>query len=329
MKIHAFAAMAPREELRPFTYEVAPLGPFEILVKVTHCGLCHSDIHLIDDDWKRSKYPLVPGHEIVGTIVKKGSGVDNRKVGERIGVSWIRSSCLCCPSCLEGDTNICPQKTTTCNGNYGGFADHMIADSRFAFPIPEGLKSADAAPLLCAGATMYAPLSRHGIQGNHSVAVIGIGGLGHLGLQFANKLGCEVTAISHSTNKEAEAKSFGAHRFMTLHNPSLSQFDFILSTVSADLDWNLILTLLKPKGTLCFVGRPENPGLIELGQLISSQKNICGSSTANRAVMNDMLAFAARHKIKPKVELMPLSDVNKGIERVKSNTVRYRVVLEI
>lgn len=176
---------------------------------------------------------------------------------------------------------------------------------------------------------MYAPLIRHGIQGNHSVAVIGIGGLGHLGLQFANKLGCEVTAISHSASKEAEAKSFGAHRFMTLHNPSPSQFDFILSTVSADLDWNQILTLLKPKGTLCFVGRPENPSLIEWGPLISSQKNICGSSTANRAVMNDMLAFAARHKIKPKVELMPLSDVNKGIERVKSNAVRYRVVLEI
>lgn len=329
MKIHAYAAFGPKEELKPFVYEPPALGPYEILVKVTHCGLCHSDVHLVDDDWKRSKYPLVPGHEIVGVIVKKGDAVA-LKMGERVGVSWIRSACLSCPVCLQGDTNVCPQKTTTCNGSYGGFADHMVADSRFAFCIPEGLDSAHAAPLLCAGATVYAPLRRYGVQASDSVAIVGIGGLGHLALQFAAAFGCDVTAISHSADKEAEAKSFGANRFMTLSASSLpGQFDFILSTVHADLDWNLVVTLLKPKGTLCFVGRPQNPATLEIGNLISSQKNLCGSSTANRALMNEMLSLAARKKIKPKIERLSLKEVNKGIARIKANAARYRIVLEI
>ena len=329
MKIHAFAAMGPGEPLRPFSYDAPPLGPFEVLLKVSHCGLCHSDIHLIDNDWKKSQYPLVPGHEVVGTIEKKGAEV-TLKVGQRVGVSWLRSACLKCPVCLDGDTNICPQKTTTCNGNYGGFADYMTADGRFVFAIPDPLDSAHAAPLLCAGATVYAPLRRHGIQAPHSVAIIGLGGLGHLGVQFAAAFGATVTAISHSPDKEKEAKSFGAHRFMTLHNPPKEpQFDFILSTVQADLDWNLVVTLLKPKGTLCFVGRPQGAALIDLNPLISFQKNICGSSTANRPLVNEMLAFAAQHKIKPKIELLPLAEVNQGIKRVRDNAARYRIVLEI
>ncbi len=330
MKIHAFASLAPKEPLQPFTYEVETLGSFEVLIKVSHCGLCHSDIHLIDDNWKRSKYPLVPGHEIVGTITKKGSAVDHLKIGQRVGVSWIHSACMECATCLEGETNICQQKKTTCNEHFGGFADHMVADGRFSFPIPETLDSAHAAPLLCAGSTVYAPLRNHHIQAPHSVAVIGIGGLGHLALQFAAAFGCAVTAISHSAEKETEAKSFGAHRFLTLEKPPApNQFDFIISTVHADLDWNLILSLLKPKGTLCFVGRPKNVAPIDVSSLVSFQKNITGSATANRALMHEMLAFAARHKIKPKIEIFPLAHVNQAIEKVKANKVRYRVVLEI
>jgi len=330
MKIHGYAAFAPRETLRPFTFDAPPLFPHEILVKISHCGLCHSDIHLIDDNWKRSRYPLVPGHEIVGTVLKKGDAAENLKIGNRIGVSWIRSACLNCPSCLQGDTNTCPQKTSTCNGHHGGFADHVIADSRFAFPIPESLDSAHAAPLLCAGATVYTPLRKQGIQGPHSIAVIGIGGLGHLGLQFAAAFGCEVTAISHSPSKKSEALSFGAHHFYTLDKlPAPLQFDLILSTVDADLDWNLILALLKPNGTLSFLGRPLTNARIDIANILSLQRHITGNSTANRSMMNEMLLFAARHKIKPKIEQMPLSDVNKGIERVKANAVRYRVVLAI
>lgn len=329
MEIHAYAALAPGERLAPFTYAIPPLGPFDLLLKVTHCGLCHSDIHLIYDDWKRSKYPLVPGHEVVGTIVKKGADVHHLKIGQRVGVSWLHSSCMQCPTCLEGETNICALKTTTCNGHYGGFADQMTADSRFAYLIPDALDSGHAAPLLCAGATVYAPLRRHGITAAHSVAVIGIGGLGHLALQFAAAFGAEVTAISNSPDKKKEAKEFGAHHFITLASGIPSQFDFILSTVNADLDWNLVLSLLKPQGTLCFVGRPPNLGQLDIGALISFQKKVTGSSTANRAYMNEMLALAARKQIRAKIERFPLSEVNKAIERVKSNQVRYRAVLEM
>jgi uncharacterized zinc-type alcohol dehydrogenase-like protein len=330
MKVHAFAAMKAGDALRPFSYEVSSLQPFEVLIKVSHCGLCHSDIHLIDNDWGRSQYPLVPGHEIIGTIVKKGEQVDHLKVGERVGVSWIHNACMQCPTCLEGDTNICPEKTAICNGHYGGFADHLVADGRFAFPIPKTLESAYAAPLMCAGATVYGPLHRYHVAGPHAVGVLGVGGLGHLALQFAAALGCEVSALSHSASKEAEAKAFGAHHFYTAKKPPKpNSFDFILSTISADLDWNLVLSYLKPKGTLCFLGRPLNLIPIDTSPLISFQKTIAGSSTANRAAIHEMLAFAARHKIRPQIELMPLKEVNKGIERVKNNAARYRVVLEV
>ncbi len=330
MKISAFAAYSSKEPLRAFTYEVPPLDPHEILVKISHCGLCHSDIHLIDDDWKRSRYPLVPGHEIVGAVVKKGDACDYLQIGQRIGISWIRSACLQCPTCLLGETNACPLKTSTCNGYHGGFADYMIADGRFVYPVPDSLDSAHAAPLLCAGATVYAPLRKHSLKGLPSVAVFGIGGLGHLGLQFAAALGCETAAISHTPSKKDEAHFFGAVNFYTLNDlPPPFQFDLILSTVHADLDWNRILTLLKPNGTLSFLGRPAARAQIDIAHLLSYQRNISGHSTSNRTIMNEMLQFAASRNIKPQIELLPLSEVNQAIERVKSNTVRYRAVLEM
>ena len=327
MKIEAYAAFSPKETLRSFSYLAPPLDPHEILLKISHCGLCHSDIHLIDDNWKRSRYPLVPGHEIVGFIAKKGDAVENFHIGQRVGVSWVRSACLHCPTCLTGDTNICPKKTSTCNGRHGGFADHMIADSRFIYPIPQPLDSALAAPLLCAGATVYAPLRK---ENPRSVAVVGIGGLGHLALQFAAAMGCETAAISHSPAKREEALSFGANRFFTLDAlPDPLQFDLILSTVHADLDWNALLSLLKPNGALAFLGRPLSPIQIDVAHLLSFQRKITGHSNANRALINEMLDFAARHRIEPKIERFPLSAVNEAIVKVKSNSIRYRAVLEI
>jgi uncharacterized zinc-type alcohol dehydrogenase-like protein len=327
MKIHGYAALAPREPLRSFTYDAPPLEPFEILIKITHCGLCHTDLHMIEDAWHRSTYPLLPGHEIIGTVVKKGSSAEV-KLGKRVGVSWVASACLQCPQCLQGDTNICPTKKGVYNnGRYGGFADHVVIDSRFAFPIPEGIDSAHAAPLLCAGATVYAPLHRHPILPSHAVGIIGIGGLGHLALQFYHAYGCEVSAISSTPSKEKEAKNFGADHFYTWENPpSPFQFDFLLCTTDAPLDWNFVLTLLRPNGTLCLVSRPA--GLtFDPTYLVSTQRSICGSNNANRSVMNEMLSFAARHKIKPKIELMPLAKINEAIERVRTNSARYRIVL--
>lgn len=324
MQIHAFAALKQKEALQPFIYKAPALGPFDVLIKISHCGLCHSDVHLIDNNWKRSIYPLVPGHEIVGTIVQKGDGLSYLPIGERVGVSWVKASCLHCPTCLQGETSICPDKTTTCNGNYGGFADYMVADGRFCYPIPKELDSAHAAPLLCGGATVFAPLKRYRPD---TVAVVGIGGLGHLGLQFAKAFGCEVTALSQTASKEKEARKFGADHFL-LKFP-VSQYDLILCTVHQNLDWNGLIGALKPSGTLCVLGRPDAPAPIDFSSLISFQKSVTGSATASRSVLNEMLSFAARHKIAPQIEKMPLQEVNRAIAHLKEGKARYRIVLEM
>lgn len=325
-KIHALAALKPKDVLQPFSYETPSLGPYGVLLKISHCGLCHSDVHLIDNNWKRSIYPLVPGHEIIGTIAEKGKELSHLALGERVGVSWVRSSCLHCPTCLQGETSICPDKTTTCNGNYGGFADFMVADGRFCYPIPKELDSAHAAPLLCGGATVYAPLRRLRNQGFRAVGVVGIGGLGHLALQFARALGCEVTALSSTPNKKQEALRLGAHHFLS--EIPLNRFDLILCTVHQNLDWDRLIGALKPSGTLCVLGRPDTPAAVDFSQLISFQKSITGSATASRAVLGEMLSFAAFHKIAPQIEKMPLAEANQAIVRLKSGAVRYRIVLE-
>lgn len=303
MKIHGYAASGPREPLKPFSYDAPHLEPFEVLVKITHCGLCHTDVYMIDNDWGRSSYPLLPGHEIIGAIVKKGSAV-HQKIGERVGISWVRSACLHCPQCLRGDTNVCPTKLGIYNnGRFGGFADHVIADSRFAFPIPDALDSPHAAPLLCAGATVYAPLRRFCLQAHHSVGVIGIGGLGHLALQYAAAFGCEVSALSSSASKKVEAKGFGASHFYLLDQlPSPCSFDFLLCTINANLNWTQILSLLRPNGTLCFVSRPTQGISIDPAFLVSTQRSIAGSNNASRSLMEEMLAFSARRKILPRLK---------------------------
>lgn len=330
MKIHGFAAFSPSASLEPFSYDCKDLSPYEVLVKISHSGICHTDLYMMENAWKRSTYPLLPGHEVVGTIVKKGSLAESN-LGERVGISWVHSSCLHCKECLSGDTNICQEKLSIYNkGKFGGFADFIIADSRFVYPIPESLDSCYAAPLLCAGATVYAPLIHHKIQANHSVGVLGIGGLGHLALQFCKAFGCEVSAISSSPSKEDEAKKFGASHFYTYDNLPISpQFDFLLCTVDANLDWNKILCLLKTNGTLCLVSRPSNGILFDATHLVSTQRQISGSNNANRAIMREMLSFAAMHKIKPQIELLPLSQVNDGIKKIQTNKVRYRIVLEV
>lgn len=329
MKIHGYAALAPRERLKSFTYDASPLEPFEVLIQVTDCGLCHTDLFMIDDAWHRSTYPLLPGHEIIGTVVKTGSLAALKK-GERVGVSWVRSACMQCPQCLRGDTNICLAKEGIYNnGRYGGFADHVVADSRFVFLIPDAIDSAHAAPLLCAGATVYAPLLNYRILPSHSVGVIGIGGLGHLALQFYHAYGCEVSAISSTASKEKEAVDFGADHFYTWEKPpSPHQFDFLLCTSDALIDWNFVLTLLRPNGILCFVSRPP-AFTLDPTFLVSPQRRIVGSNNANRALMNEMLAFAARHGIKPKIEKMPLAKVNEALEKIRTNSVRYRIVLTL
>ncbi|MGH2639644.1 MAG: NAD(P)-dependent alcohol dehydrogenase, partial [Rhabdochlamydiaceae bacterium] len=327
---HAYAAPTAKGQLVPYDYSPPALTPSDVEIKIECCGLCYSDVHLIDDDWKISQYPLVPGHEIVGTVVKTGSHVKDLKVGDRVGVGWQCSACLSCDSCLSHNEASCASKIRTCVNRPGGFADKIIVNYQFAYPIPSKLSSPAAAPLLCAGSTVYTPFRLYEVQAPQSVAVIGIGGLGHLALQFAHAFGCEVTAISTSPEKKQEAHKFGAHHFLSLKDlkPSMpAQFDFILSTIHADLEWSLLLTLLKPGGKLCFVGVPPTDLKIPTRLLISGNRSICGSGTGSRYYMREMLQFAARHDIQAQVETFPMSEINNALLRLKNNQARYRLVL--
>jgi len=249
--IHAHAAREARAPLTPHTIETGPLRPFEVELAVTHCGICHSDIHLIDDDWHISRYPLVPGHEVVGTVQACGPAVTDVRVGQRVGVGWQSGSCLACEWCLRGDEMCCAQEEATCVGRPGGFADRLRVDSRFAHPLPDALASEHAAPLLCAGITVYAPLAA-GVQPGMRVGVVGIGGLGHLALQFARAMGAEVTAFSTTPGKAAEAERFGAHHFVVSSDARQMEqakgtLDYVLSTVTAPLDWPVWLDVLRQR----------------------------------------------------------------------------------
>lgn len=327
MEIQGYAALQPGKILEPFTYTAKELAPFEILIEITHSGLCHTDLYMMENSWKRSTYPLLPGHEIVGRVVKKGPCAV-RELRDRVGVGWIHSTCMACPECRRGDTNICQKKTGIYNqGRFGGFANFVVADSRFAYLLPETLNSAHAAPLLCAGATSYAALKKH--TGKGPVGIIGIGGLGHLAILFAKAMELEVSAISSSSSKEEDAKALGASHFYTYENPpDRNSFDFLLCTVSSPLDWNQMLSFLRPNGVLCFVSRPLGGLHIDPMYLISTQKTICGSNNANAEEMREMFAFAAKHQIRPWIEEEPLSNIHRAIERLRENRVRYRIVLE-
>ncbi len=331
MKIQAYAASAVGASLQPFQYDVASTGRNEVLIKVSHCGICHSDLHLIENDWRISRYPLVPGHEVIGHVLQKGEDVHWLSIGQRVGIGWQSGSCMNCEWCTTGQEQLCTLAKATCVGQHGGFADHVLADARFAFPIPEGLPSEVAAPLLCGGITVYAPLRRYDVRHWHKVAVVGIGGLGHLALQFASAMGCEVWAISSSANKAQEAMDLGAHHFVDSSGEkalaALSKtFDFILVTATADLDWQPYVRALRPNGQLVFVTGHGTKLNVPASTLLE-HKAIKGSQIGGRALIQEMLAFAARKGIVAKTEVFPLANVNAALDKVRNNTVRYRMVL--
>ncbi len=334
MTIRSFAALSPRASLSPHVLEEKPLEAGEVKIQISHCGVCHSDVHLIDNDWGFSQYPLVAGHEVIGKVVGLGANVRHLQIGQRVGVGWSAAACGECEFCVRGDDNLCAQNQPTAVGRAGGFAEAIILDARFAFPIPEALSSENAAPLLCGGITVYAPLAVYGVKPGMKVGVIGIGGLGHLALQFARAWGCEVTAFSSSRDKEAEAQSFGAHHFVSSSDPEamkslISSFDFILSTVHVDLDWEAYVNLLRPDGKLCFVGVPQSAVKVGAFALIAGRRSICGNPTGSRAQIRDMLAFAALHGIAAQTETMPMAQVNEALAKVRKNQARYRMVLEV
>ncbi len=331
-EIRGLATHAAGAQLLPYKYTVGELGSHEVEIRISHCGICHSDLHLINNDWGFSKYPFIPGHEIVGTVTAVGSEVSTHKVGARVGVGWQADSCGVCEWCRQGDDHLCPRSQPTCVGRHGGYADSIRVNARFAIPVPEALESENVAPLLCAGITVYSPLRNLLARPASRVGVVGIGGLGHLALQFARAFGCEVTAFSSSKDKETEARKLGAEHFVnTRENGEIKKatgsLDLLLSTVSADQDFQSFLALLRPKGTLVVLGASPSPLQIPAFSLILGQKAVAGSPTGSPRDLHEMLDVAARHQVRAITERFAMKDANKASEKVKKNQVRYRAVL--
>ncbi|GAB2647136.1 NADPH-dependent aldehyde reductase Ahr [Saccharopolyspora gloriosae] len=338
MRVHAYAADEAGGRLRAHEYEAEPLGHNEVDVRVTHCGVCHTDVGMIDDEFGVSRYPVVAGHEAVGIVAAVGDAVDQDllPIGQRVGVGATAGSCFRCQWCMSGRHNLCPHKDNmVLRGDRGGFADHVRAsDWRFVCPLPDAISSADAAPLLCAGSTVFNPLVDNDVRPIDRVAVVGIGGLGHLAVQFLAKWGCAVTAISTTPDKEQDARRFGATDFIATSEEgalreAANSFDFVLSTVSADLPWDDYLGVLRPRGTLCVVGVPPGPIAAATMSLLPEEKRIAGGVTASPTRNRQMLEFAARHGITAAVETFPISDVEQALDRVRRGAARYRVVLEL
>lgn len=331
-QIQGLAAHAAGAELLPFKYDPGKIGPQDVDIAVSHCGVCYSDIHLISNDWGISQYPFIPGHEIIGKIAVVGSDVKQLTVGQRVGLGWQSNSCGICEWCTRGMENLCPALEGTCVHRNGGYAERVRANHRFVIPIPDAIESEHAAPLLCGGITVYNPIRNHGVNPTSRVGIIGIGGLGHMAIQFARAFGAEVTAFSTSADKEEEARTLGAHHFVNSRESkalkeTAGTMDFILSTINADQDWGVYLQALRPTGTLCFVGVPPSAVSFQAFPLVSGMRSISGSNIGSPHQLREVMDVAARHGVKAQTEAFPMAKANEAIEKVKKNKVRYRAVL--
>ena len=330
-RVAGWAAMAVGRPLEPLTYDAPPLGEHDVRVAVSHCGLCFTDIQAIDDYYGITAYPFVPGHEIVGFVDARGSGVSELEIGERVGIGWQGRCCGRCAWCIRGEEQLCSEIADAGTWeHHGGFASSVTVDAGFAYPLPEALPSDVAAVLMCAGISVYAPLRTYAAAARRSVGIYGVGGLGHLAIQFAHALGCEVTALSSSPAKEPEARALGADSFIATGDrarmrPLDYAFDIVLCTAHGDIDWEELLMTLDKRGRLVLVGFPGVS--MNSTDLVAHELSVTGSFIGNRATMREMLAFAEEHAITPRIEQLPMPRVNQAIERLKENRVRYRLVL--
>lgn len=328
-----WAAVAAGKPLELIEYHPGELRPEQVELKVESCGICHSDLSMIDNSWGNSTYPLVPGHEIVGIIQKLGSQVKGLAIGDRVGLGWFAGSCLSCQPCLSGKHNLCSTSEQTIVGRHGGFADRVRANWEWAIKLPDKLDPASAGPLFCGGITVFAPIIDFNVLPTDRVGVIGIGGLGHLALQFLNKWGCEVTAFTSSDSKAEEARQLGAHHVVgTRDKGSLEKlagtFDFILVTANVSLDWDLFISALAPDGRLHFVGAVLEPVPVSAFSLIGGRKSISGSPLGSPATVAKMLEFCARHEIAPVTETFAMRDVNAALDHLRAGKARHRIVLK-
>jgi D-arabinose 1-dehydrogenase-like Zn-dependent alcohol dehydrogenase len=330
--INAYAVAHRSGRAEPFSYE-RRLADNEVLVRITHCSVARGDVQFIDDDWGDTRFPLVPGHEIIGLVEKAGSKVTDLMVGDRVGVGYQQAACFSCEFCRDGIEQLCPEQKVIGVDCYGGLADYIVVDSRFAFPLPPALDSAKATPLLSSGLTVYTSIARAQLREGSDVAVLGIGGLGYLAVEFLRKMGHRVSGFSHSPAKKAMLERLGAEYIDSAKmagSPTLRRrFDLVLSTLNTTFDLNAYLAMLKPQGKLCVVAQPLETLPISVGMLYDNAlRSIYGNYVGSRSDMVAMLAFAAAHDVESLVDVLPFTDVNRAIDVVRRGNTAARTVLQ-
>jgi len=325
-------AKAAKQTMVLETVDLGPLGVEDVQVAVEHCGLCHSDLSVLNNEWGISQYPAILGHEVIGRITAVGPNAKGLTVGQRVGVGWNLGSCMHCHQCMSGSHHLCPQVQPTILGHRGGFATHIRAHWAWAIPMPELLNFTEAGPLLCGGITVFSPLAMFA-KPTDRVGIVGIGGLGHMAVKFAAAYGCDVTAFTSSESKFDEAKGFGAnHVFSSTDSAAIKKlggsFDLLISTVNAKLDWDTMIGTLAPNGRLHVVGAVPEPIPVSAFSLIFGQRSVSGSPTGSPVAIETMLDFASRHNIVPQTEHYPMSHINEAFARLESGKARYRIVLD-
>ncbi len=332
MEYKAWVARAAKQPMLLETVDFGPLGAEDVEVSVEYCGLCHSDLSVLNNEWGISQYPAILGHEVIGRITTVGPNAKGLEAGQRVGVGWNSGSCMHCHQCMSGSHHLCPQVQPTIVGHRGGFATHIRAHWAWIIPLPEKLNFADAGPLLCGGITVFAPLMMYA-RPTDRVGIIGIGGLGHMAVKFAAAYGCDVTAFTSSPSKFDEARAFGANHVVSSRDPAAirklgGSFDLLISTVNVTLDWDAMIGTLAPNGRLHVVGAVLEPIPVAAFSLIPQQRSVSGSPTGSPDAIRTMLEFASRHNIAPQTEHFPMSDINEAFARLESGKARYRIVLD-
>lgn len=343
VKAKGYAALDVGTALQPFEFERRDPGPSDVVLELTYCGVCHSDLHFVNNDWKISRYPLVPGHEIVGRVVAVGSDTTKLAVGDIAAIGCIVDSCRTCIRCEEGEEQACEKRATaTYNGTeratglptYGGYSTSYVVDEAFALNLPAGLDPASSAPLLCAGITTWSPLRHWQIGPGSVVGVVGLGGLGHMGVKFAKAFGAEVVVFTTSLSKVEAARELGAaHVVVSADRAAMKtwtgRLDFVLDTVSAPHDLNSYLSLLKRDGTMCLVGMPEAPAAVSAMTLAGGRRRLTGSSIGGIRETQEMIDFCAAQGISADVEVIGIGDIEKAYERMLRGDVKYRFVVDL
>ena len=342
MKVHGYAAQSAKTALAPYSFERRELGDNDVLVEIQYCGICHTDIHQVSDEWGGSIFPMVPGHEITGIVSKTGSKVTRYKIGDKVGVGCFVNSCRKCDACKKNLEQYCTDgMVTTYNGTekdgtttQGGYSNRIVVDENYVLRIPDSLPLDKAAPLLCAGITLYSPLMHWKAGPGKKVAIIGLGGIGHMGVKIAHALGAEVTVLSHSLKKQEDGKKLGADYFYATSDPETFEklkghFDLIINTVSAELDWNQYLELLALDGSMVVVGIPEKQTSVGAFPLVAGRRSLAGSLIGGIKETQEMLDFCAKNNIASEIELIPIQKVNEAYKRILNSDVRYRFVIDI